>query len=96
MTSTITSAIRDKHLLELQYKGYCRVVEPHTFGRDKRTQEDRLSGWQVAGKPLDPPDWRYYDASEMTSVHALQQTFAGARDGYARNDRRMSVIYAEL
>ena len=96
MNTTITGAIRDKRLLEFFYKDDRRVVEPHAYGFDGKGHDDRLWAWQVLGRAGDPPGWRYYVTSEMLNVHAIQQSFPGARDRYSRGDQRMSIIYAEL
>lgn len=96
MNTTIASAIRERHALEFFYKGHRRVVEPHTYGLDRKAQKEKLSAWQITGKPADEPDWRYYEVAEIGELRELPQSFGKARDGYKRNDPRMSTIYAQV
>lgn len=95
MNSIIISAINNKSLLSFTYHGDRRVVEPHTYGCDGK-QVEKLSAWQISGKPLDKPDWRLFELSDMQMLQLLDQHFSNTRHGYKRNDSRMQTIYAQL
>lgn len=95
MNSFIVSTINSKSLLSFNYHGVRRVVEPHTYGCDNN-HVDKLSAWQISGKPQDNPDWRIYEIVDMQMLQVLDQHFASARQGYKRNDNRMKTIYAQL
>ena len=96
MNSTISKAIREKTVLEFYYKSVRRVVEPHTYGLDRKACVEKLSAYQLTGKPLDKPDWRYYEVAEIKNLRELPQSFQDSRDGYKRDDRRMSTIYERI
>ena len=55
-----------------------------------RSSEQRV---ECAG---DAPDWRYYEISKMIGLQVQAQSFANARIGYKRGDKRMSTIYAQI
>lgn len=95
MDQTISTAIREKKLLQFFYDGYVRVVEPHAYGVNKK-RNDSLCAWQRSGKPLETPDWRFYTVSKMRQVQMLQESFGHAHLGYKRNDERMTTIYEQL
>ena len=95
MNQTIASAIQRKRLITFTYHGIARTVEPHTYGTDNKAVE-KLSAWQILGKYGDPEDWRMYIESDMSLLTVLATTFQYERSGYARNDPRMKVVYAQI
>jgi predicted DNA-binding transcriptional regulator YafY len=95
MDSTILTAIRDRMLLEFSYDGWHRVVEPHTYGVNRKKHEV-LSAWQLSGKPGNEPDWRLFEIKRIENLRIGNKSFSGARDGYRRDDKRMAVTYAQL
>jgi len=93
----ICSAIEDLKLISFSYRGYSRVVEPHTYGEDKKGHS-ALRAFQVQGgsKSARVPDWKIFRGDDMNGVTVLQETFAGPRDGYRKGDPLFSTIYCEL
>ena len=95
--SDICSAIEDLKLISFSYHGYSRVVEPHTYGEDKKGHR-ALRAFQVQGgsKSGRVPDWKPFHRDKMHGVTVLQETFAGQRDGYRKGDPFFSTILCEL
>lgn len=93
----ISQAIKEKHLLAFNYDGYPRTVEPHTYGVDGKGHE-AVRAYQVAGGSSSGEyrGWKLFHVAEMRSLQLLPETFMSARQGYSRNDKAFSIIYAEL
>lgn len=97
MKNIICEAIKNKNLLEFNYKGYYRVVEPFTFGVNTKYNEV-LSAFQVKGgsESGDRPMWRLFDLEKIENLRMLDESFSGNRDGYKKRDSRMVKIYCEM
>ena len=97
MNQTIVKAIKERRLLELTYKNIRRTVEPHAYGVTK-TGYEKFTCYQVKGphSSLKPHDWDYLDASKITNLVLLEDSFSGTRPGHKRDDPAMTTIYAQL
>ena len=96
MLQTIISAIKNRQVLSLTYKGIHRIVEPHTAGVSKKGH-DVLSCYQTQGSHIKPGhEWDLLTVSKISNLSATGDLFSGTRPGYARNDSRMTRIYAEI
>ena len=97
MNQTIISAINTKHLLRVEYHGYYRLVEPHTYGMNQKDYE-AISCYQVSGgsESNEPQGWKNLLAHEIHAMSMTDSTFSGARDGYKRDTKTMKYIYAQL
>ncbi len=97
MANDICSAIHSRQLISFSYHDYPRVVEPHTFGEDKKghstLRADQVQGGSRSGRV---PYWRIFHRDEMYGVTVLQETFEGPSSGYKRGDPFFSTIYCEL
>ncbi|GAA4400449.1 hypothetical protein [Quisquiliibacterium transsilvanicum] len=93
----IVDAINDRKLIRFTYHGHLRVVEPHTYGRDRKNH-DAVRGYQVGGSSSSTslPEWRVFHVAEMTGLSVTSRGFPGARPGYVRGDTAMTAIYAQL
>ncbi len=77
MHPEIFTAIRALKLIQFDYRGHYRVVEPHMFGR--RQGLDQVLGYQVrgtAGEGLNQ-DWRMFEVADMRNVSMLTESFHG-------------------
>lgn len=96
MRQTIMQAIENMQLLEFDYDGGTRIVEPHCYGLTTKGNEAirayQVDGYSSSGKM----GWKLYDLSKASSINLLDQTFASPRDGYSQGDRGMSEIFIEL
>jgi hypothetical protein len=78
-TATIEQAIKTKAIVEFNYKGHQRVVEPHVLGISKGDLQ--ILGYQVGGTSSSGgiPEWRRFDLSGMTSLAIADRKFPGRR-----------------
>lgn len=93
----IKTAIQNKQLLSFVYDGYPRVVEPHTYGLDKKGHP-AIRAYQVRGgsESGEYVGWKIFHANEIQNLSVLQEHFAHVRSGYKRNDAFFHSIYAQL
>ncbi len=76
----LRTAIMQKHLIELVYKGRRRIVEPHDYGVHKGSV--KLLGYQLAGASSGPlPNWRWFEIDLITEMRLLNRRFRGGRGG---------------
>src|SRR5581483_9285767 len=74
----LRTAIQQKRLLRLRYKGKERLLEPHDYGVQNGCV--RLLGYQIGGASTGKlPNWRWMDVDGISDVQILDRTFAGGR-----------------
>lgn len=97
MIRTLCQAIKKRRILEFNYDGLSRVVEPHLVG-DRTTGRTSLSSFQVGGKSHSGglPDWRPFTVAKISGLEVTGRTFDGPRPGYNPDDSRMTVIHCRL
>ncbi|WP_260430075.1 WYL domain-containing protein [Burkholderia cenocepacia] len=93
----LIDAIQKRHVLELRYDGYSRVVEPYAYGvnhdghyllRCYQTGGGSQSGNRIG--------WKLLLTNEIDSLHENGSLFQTAQPGYKRNDPAMQRIYAQI
>jgi hypothetical protein len=87
MNSGICEAVRLRKLLEFDYRGTRRVVEPHAHG----VSPDRLEvlvGFQRSGESSagNPTGWKAFHAEDLCRLRILEESFE-MRDGYRPGGR---------
>ena len=96
MNSEICRAIEGYNLVEFEYDGGKRIVEPHCHGVTTAGNEGlrafQVDGYSSSGKL----GWKMFDLSKASDIQVSDQTFASPRQGYKKGDRGMSTIYCEL
>ena len=92
----IKQALAERRLLQFDYHGYSRKVEPHALGQ---ATEGRLAllGWQVSGGSASepPPGWRTFLLGEIEVLKILRATFA-PRPDYHPEKAKLKSIEAEV
>jgi hypothetical protein len=88
VNQTIVDAIQSQNTLAFTYHGESRTVEPHCYGMDS-DGDASLRAFQI-GK-----GWRMFHLADMGPIQTVG-AFQGPRQGYKRNDKAMSRIYAQL
>ena len=93
---SIANAIRGRHCLRFTYDGQSRVVEPHTFGMDRKGQMAlrayQLSGGSRSGKAT---GWKMFHADAMHDVEVLVDTFPYPHPGHRNGEGSFWSIHAE-
>jgi len=96
MLNTIIDAINNKSVLSFTYKGIDRVVEPHAVGVSTAGNEV-LRCYQIeGGHNKQGHDWDLCTLSKILNLSLTGDSFSSARPGYAKGDKGMSRIYAEI
>lgn len=97
MITTICNAIKQRELIEFNYDGFYRKVEPHTLGVSKKGN-DLLAAYQVEGgsKEGNVPGWKQFNLEKIERLNVLAESFTTPRPGYTKDDSRMIKIYCEL
>ena len=96
MNQEIIEAIENKNLIEFDYDGESRTVEPHCYGLSTKGNHV-LRAYQVDGySSSGDMGWKMYDLGKTNNINILEDTFEKSRNGYNRGDKGMSDIYAEL
>lgn len=91
-------AIKNKRLVEIRYKGYARIAEPHDYGVFKGIE--RLLVFQLRGPARSPQQsvkgWRLLDVSEIEECVVLAETFGGSRGQSHTNHKDWDIVYARV
>lgn len=80
LENTIIEAIENKKMLQFNYHGYERIVEPHVYGI--KDEKKALQSYQTGGKSSSGglPQWRRFFVDELSNIEILNVGFAGKRD----------------
>lgn len=91
------SVIAARQVVRFNYHGHTRVVVPATFGLERHTGNSVLRGYQVGGTSGSGhvPDWRLFRVDQI-SAPTIEAGTSAPPPGYHRNDRQMSLIFAQL
>ena len=74
----LLTAIDQRRLIRVVYKGKERIVEPHDYGIHKGVV--KLLGYQVGGDSNHKlPNWRWMEESLISDIELLDRTFPGGR-----------------
>ncbi len=93
MNSEICAAIKNKAVVQFNYHGETRVVEPHCHGMSSKGNEV-LRGYQTGGGSVsgNPNPWRLFIIGDISSLEITDNTFDGPREDYNPNDKGMVQI----
>jgi hypothetical protein len=94
----VRTAIAERRLLQLTYKGKSRIVEPHDYGvQDGKTRlfvyQLRVVGEVESAKTR---GWRLLEFPGITTCLALEETFKGSRGGAHQKHMSWDVLYARV
>lgn len=95
MNKDIYAAISNQNLLEFEYDGNSRTVEPHCYGLTTKGNE-AIRAYQVGGySSSGQMGWKLYNLSKADNFEILDDIFE-TRDDYKQGDKGMSEIYIEI
>lgn len=91
------AALNSTVRLELRYDGFSRVVEVHAVGIST-AGNPCMRVYQVRGGSVsnEPVGWKMMTFDKAFSMHLTEEVSQAPRQGYAKNDRGMSRIFAQL
>ena len=98
MNTILSSAIRDKLVLEIDYPPGRRFVEPHAHGESSKSDEllraFQTSGASASGEHI---NWKLFRVDRIRGLALTGEHFPGPRPGYRRDDKAMKGgIFAQL
>ena len=80
MDAIVREAINNKKLLEFDYDGFHRIVEPHVYG--SKGGKNAILAYQVRGSSSSGniPDWRRMALNKISNMRILNEEFDGRRE----------------
>jgi hypothetical protein len=93
MNSQICEAITNRAIINFDYHGETRTVEPHCHGITTKGNET-LRGYQIGGGSVsgNPTPWRLFNVNEISNLEITEKTFNNPRPDYKPNDKGMARI----
>jgi len=96
MKNEIVTAIETQKLIEFDYEGEKRIVEPHCYGITTAGHEG-LRAYQVGGySSSGKMGWKLYDMSKARNIILLDEVSNVPRSGYKKGDQVMKQIYCQI
>jgi len=78
MDEMIKEAINEKRLLEFDYMGFHRIIEPHVYG--SKFEKDGMMTYQVKGQSSSGVlGWKRMYLEKVTDMGILDEKFTGKR-----------------
>lgn len=91
------TAVKTGNRLKLVYDGFHRIVEVHAVGvptaNNLCMRVYQTSGGSVSNEPI---GWKMMTLDKSFSLHLTDEVSSAPRPGYARNNRGMRQIFAQL
>ena len=80
-TGDLIDAIRERRVVEIDYRGGARVIHPHAVYRSA-SGALCLDALQISGESRSGglPGWRVFKLMQVTDLHVLDATFAREPD----------------
>ena len=90
MNCSISAAINERKLIELDYEPGYRIIEPHAYGFSKDGNE-LLRAYQLEGASAsgEHENWKLFRVDRITQLAVLDQHFDHPRPGYRQGDSAM-------
>ncbi len=97
MNAAICEAISRRAVIQFNYDGGSRTVEPHAHGTRTAGNEVlrvfQTSGVSQSGESV---AWKLYTVSNISGLSETGATFSENRPGYNPNDKAMSVVHCHV
>lgn len=92
----IFRAIEHRHLIQMRYANYYRVVEPYVYGNVRGV--DMLRAYQLAGSDGINGDvgWKWFNAGEIEGIVVLSTRFHQERTGVTFLPGEMRRVYCQI
>lgn len=93
----LKNAVATKSVIEFQYDGHPRIVEPHCYGVNEAGNNVirvfLIGGYSSSGRA---EGWRTYKQGRITLLRFTGEHFEHPRLGYKRNDSDMVQIFEQV
>jgi len=88
----VCAAIASRRVVEFDYRGHHRVVEPHAHGRGP-TNKELLRGFQIGGTSASGPlGWKLFDMDAVFDLRLREERFA-PRPDFRTDDPSMHPVH---
>jgi predicted DNA-binding transcriptional regulator YafY len=96
MNPDLMRAIEAKHLVEFDYSGRRRIVEPHDYGI--RGGQETLLGYQLSGGSESgiAHGWKEFKLAKLARLRVLERHFPGSRGDGAQQHRTWDTLFARV
>ena len=97
MNAAICEAIKKKAVIQFNYRGSLRIVEPQCHGTSTAGNEV-LRGFQTKNysKLSESPSNKLFDVSKISGLKQTGETFLKPGPHYNPNDKAMGYIHCHL
>lgn len=98
MNTAICDAIRDGEIIEFEYDGMVKIVEPFCYGVGFDGQE-LLRGYVIGGFSDilgQEYSWKLFTISHMGTIQYIGKKFSTIRNGYEKEDKDINTIYCSF
>lgn len=96
----LRSALVENKQIAFEYEGQLRIVEVHALGTSTKDGGLVVRGYQVAGESSSSDGdrvWRLFRLDKFdTYPRVLSSPSKAPREGYAQEDRQMSVVLSQI
>lgn len=98
METIILNAIKNQKLLEFDYDGCYRVVQPHIYGLSAERAKRQISTYQIRGESNTGglPAWRTFDLDKIENLKVLDEYFSEPAAGYNPRDPKFRKIFSQI
>lgn len=98
MEEIICDAIRKRLVIEFNYEGELRIVEPFVLGLHKTTGNLVLRSYRVGGysKSEREPSWRLFNTTYIENLKLTDKIAKSDREYYNPEDKHMSEILCNV
>jgi hypothetical protein len=90
------AALQSGVRLRLNYDGFSRIVEVHAVGESTAGNICMRVFQTSGGSASEPVGWKLFTLDKVVGMHLTEEISQAPRQGYARNDRNMRRIFAQL
>lgn len=95
MHQELIHAINNRNVIEFDYDGELRIVEPFCYG-ETRTGNPGLRAYQTSGySSSGRMGWKMFNLHHVINMIVKQAFFKGLRPSYRRDDAHLDPIYAQ-
>ncbi|WP_312652378.1 hypothetical protein [Proteiniclasticum sp.] len=98
MNTTICDAIRDGEIVEFDYDGMVRIVEPFIYGLTSGGVQV-MKGYQIGGYNRENDnsyDWVTFEVNQIGTIKFIGKKFTTKRDGYMKQSEDIKTVYCKF
>lgn len=96
MNEQICEAIRDRKLIQFQYEGLSRVVEPYCYGI-ATTGNELVRAYQVEGSSSTGKlEWKFFDIDKIIDLEVLDESFNVNNSDFKPNDPVILEVFCAV